>query len=138
MEKKDTIFLDTNIFLSPKRLRELADLINENEFAINDVVAYEFIDVLSEKAGEVEEEDRREGYRRKIKEFPSLLENVDVKLKSLGLDYEDLREVTELMDKKHVEVGDALIYIHLKKLGIKKIMTDDKDWKRLTNEEEVI
>lgn len=138
MDKKGIIFLDTNIFLSSKRLRELAGLMNENEFVIIDIVVYEFIDVLLEKAREVEEENRREGYRRKIREFPSLLETVNIKIEPLDLDYEGLREVTDLMEKKRIEVGDALIYIHLRKRGIKKIMTDDKDWKRLTDEVELI
>lgn len=138
MDKKGIIFLDTNVFLSAKRLRALAGLTYENELTINDLVVYEFIDVISEKAKEVEEESRKEGYRRKIREFPSLLENVNIKIEALGLDYEDLRRLTELMEKKHIEVGDALIYIHLRKLAIKKIMTDDKDWKRLTDEVEVI
>jgi len=138
MDRTGVIFLDTNVFFSPKRLRQLAGLADENKFVINDIVVYEFIDVLSEKAKEVEEESRKEGYRRKIREFPSLLETVNIKIESLTLDYESLREVTELMGKKRIEVGDALICIHLRKMGIKRIMTDDKDWKRITDEAQII
>ncbi len=138
MDKKGIIFLDTNVFFSPRRLRELAGLIEENELVINDIVVYEFIDVLSEKAMEVEEENRKEGYRKKIGEFPSLLENTNIKIGFLAIGYKDIREVTEFMEKKRIEVGDALIYIHLKRLDIKKIMTDDKDWKRLTDEVKII
>ena len=109
----------------------ILDRAGGRELVIDLIVFHEFVDVLTELTEIAEEKERKAGYRRKIEEFPSLLEDEDVGIEPLALDHQDLKRSVHLMHEKEVDIGDALIYVHMSKLGIRHIVTDDRDWDRL-------
>ena len=125
-----SVFIDTSALFRARKMFER--LVDEGyNLCISPIVIYEFVKVLDELIAEEQNEKRKRLYQKLRSRLPSLLRDLEVKIIPHELTYEELEEAYSIMRNKDVDIGDALIYLLLKKKGIQKILTYDDDWNRL-------
>ncbi|MHA1664676.1 MAG: type II toxin-antitoxin system VapC family toxin [Candidatus Njordarchaeales archaeon] len=125
-----TIFIDTNAFFKAKEI--FVRLIKErNQLVTSTIVIYEFIKITEELIFNERNEARKKLYIRLKQRFPILLKELEISVLSHLLKNNDIIDAYNVMSEKDIDIGDALIYILMKKKGIKKILTFDNDWTRL-------
>ena len=126
----NSVFIDTSALFRAKGIFE--KLINEGyDLCISPIVIYEFIKVLDELITEEKNEKRKKLYQKLRNRLPSLLKDLEVRIISHELTHEELEEAYKIMKNKDVDIGDALIYLLMKRKNIHKILTYDHDWDRI-------
>ncbi len=95
------------------------------------IVVYEFLKVIDELILEERNLDRRNLYVKLRNRFPSLLDELDIEILGHELTAQKIQEAFSVMERKSIDIGDALIYLLLKRVGVQEILTYDEDWKRL-------
>lgn len=124
------VFIDTSALFRARSLFER--LVSEGyDLYISPIVIYEFVKVLDELIVREKSEDRRKLYVKLRNRLPSLLRVLDVRILPHELTYDELEEAYRVMKESGVDIGDALMYLLLKRNRIGKILTYDKDWARL-------
>ena len=124
------VFIDTNALFRARKVFER--LIDEGyNLCMSPIVIYEFVKVLDELILEEQSEERRRLYQKLRDRLPSLLRDLEVEILPHELTYEELEEAYNIMKNKDVDIGDALIYLLMKRKNIRKILTYDDDWERL-------
>jgi len=127
------VFIDTSALFKAKRVFE--KLIDQGyTLCISPLVIYEFVKVIDELIIEEKNEKRRKLYERLRERLPSLVRDLEVKIIPHELTYTELKKAYNIMHEKDVDIGDALIYLLLKRKGIQKILTYDDDWNRMDME----
>jgi len=124
------IFIDTNAFFKAKRV--FKKLITQGaKLVTSTIVIYEFVKIIDELIALESNEKRRQLYIKLRTRFPKLIEELSIDILQHQITYNDLSQAYEIMSQKGIDIGDALIYILMKKMKIKKILTFDDDWLRL-------
>jgi len=127
------IFIDTNAFFRGRE-RFLKLIEDGYRLVTCTIVVYEFLKVIDELIAEEKDPRRRKLYIKLKNRFPSLLEDLDIEILSHRISAQEIREALMIMEEKSVDIGDALIYLLLKREKIREILTYDDDWKRLNIE----
>ena len=126
----NTVFIDTSaLFKAKKVLRELID--RNYVLCTSPIVIYEFVKVIDELIIEERNEKRKKLYLRLKERLPALLRELEIKILPHELTHAEVEEAYNIMHEKDVDIGDALIYLLLRKKNIKKILTYDNDWDRM-------
>jgi len=124
------VFIDTSALFKGKMVFEkLIDM--GYDLCISPLVIYEFVKVIDELIIEEKNEERKKLYERLKRRLPSLLRDLEIEIIPHELTYTELEEAYNIMHEKDVDIGDALIYLLLKRKGIQKILTYDDDWNRM-------
>lgn len=127
---REIVFIDTNAFFKSRAILE--KLIKEGtKLATSSIVIYEFVKIIDELIALEQNEKRRQLYIKLKNRFPKLLKELSIDILSHQITYDDLSRAYDIISQKNVDIGDALIYILMKKKNIKKILTFDDDWLRL-------
>jgi len=126
----NTVFIDTSaLFKAKKVFRELID--RNYVLCTSPIVIYEFVKVIDELIIEEQNEKRKKLYLRLKERLPALLRELEIKILPHELAHAEVEEAYNIMHEKDVDIGDALIYLLLRKKNIKKILTYDNDWDRM-------
>ena len=122
--------VDTNILVS-KKLKMLQEL--DAKLYVTATVVLEYMNWIIHQRNQVlgkGEIERAKGYERLLQLFPRLLEALGIEVISEELRVEDLREAAELVLRRGVDPGDAIIALAAKQHGL-GIVSGDQDWERL-------
>ncbi len=124
------ILVDTNAFFRGKE--KFLELVERGYKLVTcTIVIYEFLKVIDELIVEEKDSRRKELYMRLKNRFPGLLEDLEIEILDHKIDVSDIRCALSIMKEKSIDIGDALIYLLLRKENIQEILTYDEDWKRL-------
>ncbi len=125
------IFIDTNAFFRGKDIF-LRLIENNYKLVTSTIVVYEFLKVIDELILEEKNIDRRNLYIKLRDRFPSLIDDLDIEILSHKLSVKEIQDAFVVMKEKSIDIGDALIYLLLRRESIQEILTYDDDWKRLS------
>ncbi len=124
------VFIDTNALFKGKTVFEKLIDMGYN-LCTSPLIIYEFVKVIDELVIEEKNEERRKLYKRLRRRLPFLLRDLEIEIIPHELTYTELEEAYNVMHEKDVDIGDAMIYILLRRKGIQKILTYDDDWGRM-------
>ncbi len=121
--KNESIFIDTEAFFHKKQeLLKLSEM--EYQLITNNVVIYEFIDVISyelEIAKNNHNERRIEILTNLRERFPKLIIDLGIVIKDFTLTNEILLTIYQLMDIYKMSIGDIFHLLTIKEHTIKYI-----------------
>ncbi|MFQ5910929.1 MAG: type II toxin-antitoxin system VapC family toxin [Thermoplasmata archaeon] len=125
-----TLLVDTNaFFLSETTLKHAVE--QGKKLTTNPIVLYEVVKVCEEETQFTEDEERITLLHQVKTRLPELLERLDISTPPLEVSPSDLKQAYSTMAGKDVDIGDALIYIDMRKRGVTEILTQDRDFERL-------
>ena len=132
MEEKKVVVDTSGFFVSASRLRTLVE--SRVSLSAPDLVLFEFVKSvrreasLARGAGNVKRAELMAALESRL---PDVLRGLEVDVWGAAFNMDDLDEVYRLLAKGH-EVGDAMIWLKMKRAGFDTIATaDTSDWKAL-------
>ena len=135
-------FLDTGIFYSNiEKLSKVLDPMIDNDwsFAIDKIVVYEFIGTVTDEINKLVakgmRQDRVEKLRYLLNRFPIFLKDFEIEILIQNENNIDIDQFFLEMGKYKMNIGDILILFSLKSKKISKIVTTDKDWERVNDQD---
>ncbi|MHA1988687.1 MAG: type II toxin-antitoxin system VapC family toxin [Promethearchaeota archaeon] len=131
---KKELLVDSNCWFTSKFLLSKA-IVNKFSLVITPIIIYEVIKILEIEIN-LANQKKKEKRVKLLKElkirFPNLLNDLDVFIASIEGASINLTDLYKYMEQYSIDIGDAMIYNTMKQRSIETILTNDKDWKRVT------